>query len=130
MPQVLADFLKVPIICMLWKCNFDLSNWISSLRSSFLARAEFEDSPLRPGFLGLEDRVSSCCILRIHCWGFIRCFASISCRGMKHNSDSILDSSGCQDNSNLVEDLSSHPRGSLTQDSLVPVSLLPTPLSE
>ena len=31
---------------MLWKCNFDLSNWISSPRSSFLARAESEDSSL------------------------------------------------------------------------------------
>ena len=40
--------------------------------------------------------------------GFGSCFASVYCRGMKHTSDSILDSPGCSDHSNLVEDLSSH----------------------
>ena len=56
-PQVLEDFLKVPIngdLQILWNCKFDLPNWLSSPRSSFLTQAEFEDSSLRPSFLVLE----------------------------------------------------------------------------
>ena len=53
-------------------------------------------------------------------------FASVFCRGMKHNSGPILESPGCLDHSNLAEDLSSHSGGSLTLISLVSVSPLPT----
>ena len=49
---------------------------------------------------------------------------------MKRNSDPTLDSLGCLDYSNLAEDLSSHSIGSLTPNSSVSVSPLPTPLSE
>ena len=68
--QILEDFLKIPKIeiCMLWKWNFDFPNWFSPPRAlSFLARAELEGSSLRPGFLVLEDWVSSCCLS----WGYI-----------------------------------------------------------
>ena len=51
--------------------------------------------------------------------GFGWCFATISCRGKKHDSHPILDSLGCLDHSNLAEDLSSHSGGSLTPNSLV-----------
>ena len=50
------------------------------------------------------------------------CFASVSCRWMKHNSDPILDSLGCLGHSNLAEDFSSHSGDSLTPNSLVSVS--------
>ena len=64
-------------------------------------------------------------LLRTHCWVLVDVSASVSCRWMKHNSDPVLDSSGCLDHSNLAEDLSSQSRGSLTPNSLVSVSPLP-----
>ena len=41
-------------------------------------------------------------LLRIRCWVLVD--VSVSCRGMKHNSDPILDSPGRLDHSNLGED--------------------------
>ena len=49
-------------ICMMWNSTFDFPIWMSSPRSSVLARAGFEDSSLRSGCLVPQERASSCCL--------------------------------------------------------------------
>ena len=109
-------------ICTLWNSTFYLPNWISSPRSSFL-----EGSSLRPSLLVLEAECHLVASLEL---GLGWCFASVSCRWMKHNSDPILDSPGYSDHSNLAEDFSSHSGLSLTPNSLVSVSPLPNLLQK
>ena len=118
--QLFSRFLRTfskyrqPEICILWKCNFDLPNWLSSSsRSSFLVRAEFWRL-ISPSLFPSAGSLSVILLplLRINCFGLGWRFASVSWRGMKHHSDPILDSTGCHDHPNLSEDLSSHSTGS------------------
>ena len=53
------------------------------------------------------------------------CFASVSSRWVKHNSDPILDSQDCSKHSNVAEEFSLHSGGSVTLNSLVQVSTVP-----
>ena len=117
-------------ICMFWKCGFDLPNWISSPRSSFLAWAEFEDSSLRSIFLVLEDWVSSSCLSWENFVGFglMFCVSFPSRDETQRWSNSWFP--GLSGSLESCGGSSFALRRFLTLNSVVSVTALPTPLSE
>ena len=75
---------------------------MSSPRSSFLVPAELEGSSLRPSFLGWKTECHLVASLNTMLLGLGCCFASVSWRWVKHNSDPTLVSPGCSKHSNLA----------------------------